>query len=304
VVLFAFVSTFLAGMVVGVNAPKAALTGFLGRRQVPVRERWVSAGGAELFVRRVGDAGSTLLTVHGGPGLSHELLAPLEALAPALTVVGYDQRGTGRSTGAVDRERVLDEAVADLGVVQADLGTAPVHLLGHSWGGLVAALYAAAHPERVAGLVLIDSIPPTGTALAAAMERLRARVRDFQVGGLVPHDLGRSPDEQLLAILPAYYVDPAHPGARTLGGAHLNADTNAVAGAALANYDVRARLRGVRGPVLHFIASVPFGAGMAGAMAEAVPGARVLLTDAGHFPFVERPATFFARLRAFLGGAA
>jgi proline iminopeptidase len=253
-----------------------------------------------------------LVAVHGGPGISHEPLQALEALAgPELAVVNYDQRGVGRSSGAVDGARVMSQALEDLGAVIDAHAEArvPVHLLGHSWGGLVAALMAARRPARVASLVLVDSIPPTSAELSTAMSGMRQRLHGFQLRGLVPADLSTpgSADEAqaaLLAMLPIYFVDPRHPAARSLGGARLSRAANRATAAALVDYDVRAELARVSVPALHFISPVPFGLAMATAMADALPnvgpGGRIVLTDAGHLPFLERPAPFFAAVTQFL----
>src|SRR5262252_7555450 len=128
-------------------------------------EMLVAAGDGELFVRRAGGGdpqASVLIAVHGGPGISHEPLEALEALSsPRRMVVTYDQRGVGRSTGTVDESRVLDQAIDDLDLVRQSLAAPRAHVLGHSFGGLLAALYAARHAHHVASLLLIDSIPAT-----------------------------------------------------------------------------------------------------------------------------------------------
>src|SRR6185295_1432234 len=96
--------------------------------------------GAALYHRRAG-AGPVVVGVHGGPGLSHEPLQALEALARphGRTVVNYDQRGFGRSSGAVDEAAPFAQAVADLDGVRAAVAgpDEPVHLVGHARGGLL-----------------------------------------------------------------------------------------------------------------------------------------------------------------------
>src|SRR5262245_19414822 len=70
-----------------------------------IRELSAQSGGATLYVRSVGgyDGGPVLVTLHGGPGISHEYMMPLEILASEeLRVVSYDQRGVGRSSGTVN----------------------------------------------------------------------------------------------------------------------------------------------------------------------------------------------------------
>jgi proline iminopeptidase len=276
----------------------------------PAVDEWHAPGrDAALFVRRVsgGPGLPALLTVHGGPGISHETFGPLESLATdGFGVVSYDQRAVGRSGGVVDEGRVFAQALEDLAAVDSALGARPLHLLGHSYGGLIAALYAAAHPERLASLVLVDSIPPTSAALAEATALRDARLRQFQARGLVPADLpGWEEDAvgRLLAMLPIFFVDPRHPGARSLGGARPSAAANRAAAATLASYDVRSTIARIAVPTLHFIAPVPFGPAMATAMADEMcmaPATRVVLTDAGHMPWIERSADFFSHLSKFI----
>jgi proline iminopeptidase len=299
------------------RAPSIAYVSFSdGSRSLRLRLRMVvrlariAASGAELFVRQVGGGdgeASVLVTVHGGPGLSHEPLEALEVLASAnLAVVSDDQRGVGQSSGAVDRERVFDQSLEDLEHVRRFSGADRVHLLGHSWGGLLAALYASRQAPRVRSLLLVDSIPATSAELDQAMRRQEERLRDFQERGLVPAELPSWEDDgaaRLLAIWPIYFVDPCHPGARTLGGARLSPRVAADAGSALDRYDVSGELGNVVAPTLHFIAPVPFGCAMGEGMARALPnapGRRVLQSCAGHLPFVEEPQAFVGEIKRFL----
>lgn len=278
-----------------------------------------AAGDARLFVRRVGPGGAgepaAVVAISGGPGLSHELMELLEPLARReRALICYDQRGTGRSTGRIDARDVLGQAVADLDLVvraATNGGARAAHLLGHGWGGLIASMYAAAHPDQTSSLILVDSLPPTAAALAAAWARAEARVRSFQARGLVPADLPhglddldpRAGDELLVALLPACFVDPSHPSARTLAGARFEPRVHRAAMSALSAYDMREAVARVRAPALHVLASVPFGAEMGAALADAMtasPGRRLVLTDAGHLPWLERPAAFFTAVEAFL----
>ena len=98
--------------------------------------------------------------MHGGPGLSAQSLAGLDVLArPGRRVVGYDQRGAGGSGRPTDGNYRLEAQLADLDAVRAWAGAERVALVGASWGGLVAAAYAARYPKRVTALVLLDAAP-------------------------------------------------------------------------------------------------------------------------------------------------
>jgi pimeloyl-ACP methyl ester carboxylesterase len=278
-----------------------------------ISEAYVRASGAELFLRRVGGGSSqasALVVVHGGPGISHDVLQALEPLASSsLEVVNYDQRGVGRSSGQVERTRVLEQSLDDLDAVVRSLGAPRVHLLGHFWGGLLAALYTAHNAAQVASLVLVDSMPASHLELAEALTRLHGRIGEYQARGLVPQDLpSLEQDWQsfVLDILPVYFNDPSHPGARTLAGTRYSVEAGRAARSGLAGYDVRAELGSMHTKTLHVMSPVPFGLAMGEAMASAMPKAsarRILLSRAGHLPFIERPAPFFDAVLRFLGTA-
>src|SRR5688572_26891699 len=113
------------------------------------------------------ETASRLLVLHGGPGAHHDYLLPqMLRLAQQRELVFYDQRGGGRSK-TDDRAPVTWRThVEDLAAVIAELGLEPLSLVGYSWGGLLALLYAieaarggvAVPPKR---LVLIDPAPVT-----------------------------------------------------------------------------------------------------------------------------------------------
>jgi pimeloyl-ACP methyl ester carboxylesterase len=64
----------------------------------------------------------------------------------------------------------------DLEAVRAATGAARVHLIGHSWGGLLALRFAIARPGEFASLVLADGIPPTSKTFEAGETRFAGRV--------------------------------------------------------------------------------------------------------------------------------
>jgi proline iminopeptidase len=120
------------------------------------REGSIATPGGQVWYRVVGSAqGTPLLTLHGGPGFSHYYLAPLEALADERPVVFYDQLGCGRSERPEAPELWrIERFVAELAAVQRALGLDRFHLLGHSWGTMLAVDYALTRPGGLTSLIL------------------------------------------------------------------------------------------------------------------------------------------------------
>jgi proline iminopeptidase len=96
--------------------------------------------------------------LHGGPGYSSYYLKPLEALGNERPVVRYDQLGGGKSDRISDTTLfTIDHFVRELDSLRSALGYDKVHLLGHSWGTILALEYYKAHPEHVVSLTLASA---------------------------------------------------------------------------------------------------------------------------------------------------
>ncbi len=102
-------------------------------------------------------ANPTIIVVHGGPGGDYRNLRVLEALADHYHVVFYDQRGTGLSPRVPAEQLRFDTSIEDLHRIALHYGGGePVAIIGHSWGGMMAAYYTTRHPEMVARAVLAE----------------------------------------------------------------------------------------------------------------------------------------------------
>jgi proline iminopeptidase len=98
-----------------------------------------------------------VVVVHGGPGGDYRYLLPLQALSDAYQVVFYDQRGSGLSPRVPAEQLGLGQSLEDLDAVIGSVSPhAPVRLIGHSWGAMLAAAYLERHPERVSHAVLAE----------------------------------------------------------------------------------------------------------------------------------------------------
>lgn len=131
---------------------------------------WLVEADIELAHFSEGD-GRNVLVVHGGPGMPFTQPAEgLSLLADEYQIHYYDQRGCGNSTRPFDRfdspnlyenMQVLDRIlglgaqIADIERIRQILGDEKLILVGHSWGGFLASLYAAEFPDHVEALILV-----------------------------------------------------------------------------------------------------------------------------------------------------
>ncbi len=275
--------------------------------------------------------GRPVLIIHGGPGMPYTLLwKGLTPLADRYRFYYYDQRGCGRSTYPIDtfasqnyyqnmtqldRTLGLGAQIADIERIRQILGQDKLILVGHSFGGMIASLYAAEFPEHVAALVLIAPAetlvmpPPSGGLYAQVRQRLPAdqlpaydayqkRYFDYQ------HLFTQSEKslEQLNAEFVWYYKQALPSAVLPPEGAPGGWIVQAIYLGMGTRHDYRPALKAVTAPVL-----VLHGAGdlqpeaASRLYADAFPNARFqVIANATHFVFEEQPAEFAAAVGAFL----
>lgn len=96
--------------------------------------------------------------VHSMAGNTAQWSAQLGHLRRTRRTVALDLRGHGRSGPPKDGDYSLTGMAADIGAVVEKLNLGKIVLVGHSMGGGVSLTYAGAHPDRIAGLLLLDPI--------------------------------------------------------------------------------------------------------------------------------------------------
>lgn len=127
--------------------------------------------------------GLPVVFVHSLAGNSSQWAAQLQHLRPNRRAIALDVRGHGRSEPPRDGDYTIAAMAGDIAAVVDTLKLDRFVLVGHSMGGGMALTYAGAHPERVAGLVLVDPIGD-GTQIPAAESQafLAGLEADYETG--------------------------------------------------------------------------------------------------------------------------
>jgi proline iminopeptidase len=287
-----------------------------GQSVIPDSSSYVDVGGASLFVRSVG-VGPPIVIVHGGPGMSHDYLAPqlIELLAPEYRLIFYDQRGSGRSSGVGDTTRLtMAQFVVDLEELRLALGLEQLNLLGHSFGGLLAMYYAAERPAAVRRLLLVDSSPASWQLnfphfRQAIAERQTPGDRE-ELAAIVMVPGARSDpvamDRYYKIFFRTFFNNPQLSDRIELGIDQNWLVNSSVTGdrvwASIGEYDIHDRLGVITAPtlILHGTKSVISMEG-AKAIATSIAQSRlIILQDVGHFPYIEAPQIFAVAVKAFI----
>ncbi|MFJ8437263.1 alpha/beta fold hydrolase [Kitasatospora sp. NPDC094019] len=279
-------------------------------------ETFTSYDGTRLAFRTVGD-GPPLLCLPGGPGRAAAYLGDLGGLATTRTLILPDTRGTGASATPADPGSFrVDRLVDDVEALRRHLGRERVDLLGHSAGGSLALLYAAAHPDRLSGLVLVTpSFAAAGVASdLGAEEVIAARAAEPWHAGAVaayrrvkaarsfaeaaPHRLAFEPLMYGRWDAAARAHAAADPAQRSLAvGEHY------YAGYTPDTERLRQRLGALPCPVLLLAGELDLWPTAASATAAASLFPDVTLAvqpGAGHYPWLDDPAAFTGTVEDFL----
>ena len=310
--------------------PPAALT---PPSQPAGSQTWLVEPGIELAHFAAGQ-GRNVLVIHGGPGEPFiKPMTGLEPLTASFRFHYYDQRGCGESTRPIDRfpsantyenMKALDQSlglgaqIADIERIRRILGDDQLILVGHSWGGFLASLYAAEFPEHVAALILVSPAYTLVMPQPDASSDLFASVREklpqdeqagydtFMADYLNFNTLFQKSEADLVAMneqFGRYYVQAIHSqlpqqgraGGWMAWGMYVSMGQR---------HDYRAALRQVRAPVLVIHGAEDLQSEAATqTYADAFPNAQFAVIErAGHFSFEDQPEEFARIVGQFLDG--
>jgi proline-specific peptidase len=281
------------------------------------QEGFVNVTGGRVWYRIVErGSGTPLLTLHGGPGVPHDYLEPLEHLGDERPVVFYDQLGCGRSERPSDSSLWrVDRFVEELAQVRAALGLERIHLLGQSWGTMLATEYLLTGPAGVRSVMMANpaiSVP----RFIADVSRLRRALPEFARKALDRCSAreGATSAEYQVATLEFYRrhvcrLDP-WPDAFNRSVAGMGAKSyeamwgpnEFTATGVLKDFDRTARLGEIKLPMLFLAGRYDETTPEAAAYYQSlVPGSELVIFEkSSHMPQLEETERYLAVVRDFL----
>jgi proline iminopeptidase len=274
----------------------------------------VAVNGTELYVARMGN-GEPIVVVHGGPMLEHGYLQPhLALLADSFELVFFDQRLSGRSAPRVDSASVrVATFVEDIEALRVALDLGPIHLLGHSWGGMLTMRYGLRYPQNLRSLILVSPMAASSELWlreeGIVAERVSERDRQEQMRVSGSEAFADGEPEAIAQMLRISMRAQFHNASRLSELAIYvpddYQDRSAQLGAMgvdLEDFDFHGELERLAVPTLIIYGSAEPGGPIGGvAIDRRLPDSRlVTIPEAGHFPFLEQPQAFLEAVREFL----
>ena len=284
-----------------------------------IREGMIEVPDGRVWFRSIGEGGVPLLCLHGGPGMAHNYIDPLEDLGHHRQVIMYDQLGCGRSDRPDDTSLwTVSHFVREVEAVRSALELDRFHLFGSSWGGQLSLQYILDYqPASLMSLLLAGSpasslrwVDGCKELLAGLPDEVRAVIDSHEERGYTscPEYLGAvsvfykrhlcrldpwpsSIEESFAQMSPVVYQTMWGPSEFTCTGR-------------LRDWDVSDRLDEIRVPTLV----------MGGQydemrldhlrdMHESIGGSELLVfQNSSHTPFHEERELFMAKVNEFLVG--
>jgi len=283
-----------------------------------VSESYVTTDdGLRLFVRRMGTGGDLVLFLNGVP-----LIEDFAPLAERHTIVFFDNRNRGRSDAARDRtqiERGIHHDIDDLDTLRRHFGVEQVDVIGHSYAGFTAAMFAIMHPSSTRRVIQIGPIgPDPGRQYPAPLSNVDETMQKAMagLGELMKERAALDPVEfcrRFWSILgPVYVMNPADvdrlkwvqcdsANERDFLGPWMQHIQPSIQQMTLTSKEFSAATAPVL--VVHGTKdrNAPFGGGRD--WARVLPNARLLAVgNAAHAPWIEAPELVLGAMRTFLDG--
>lgn len=251
-----------------------------------------------------------LFAIHGGPGSDHSDLKPwLTPLSDKVQIVYLDQRCNGQSERVDPATCTFEQLADDIEALKNYLGLEKIHILGHSFGGMVAQHYAVKYPQSILKLLLICTAP-SKEFYADALKFAEAIATPEQLA-LIPElfEGNIRDDDHAIAWWDAnfelyfYNKDPQimfETGNRPIGSQEV---ANYTFKHLMPHYDVREQIKNITVPTLIVSGRHDWitPASQGHIMHELIKHSQFIVYEqSGHMPFIEEQEQFIADLSHFL----
>lgn len=281
----------------------------------PREEGFTTTTASPIYWAKYGRVGaSRLLVLHGGPGADHRYLLPqMLRLGESHDLLFYDQCGGGQSKSDARTPVTWKTHVEDMGAIVREFGTDPLAIVGYSWGGMLALLYAMEqrkNPELLAPsrLALISPAPVTQEYRRQFEAEFARRQQSAEIlkmrdelskSGLRESNPEAYRQRAFEVSVAGYFADPSK--ATDLTPFRVVGRIQQSVWESLGNLDLIRDLQGIKIPsiVIHG-RDDPIPLASSSEAANALGTNLVVLDDCGHVPYVEQPEKLFAALDPFL----
>jgi proline iminopeptidase len=280
-----------------------------------VEEGTLSINGSEIYYNIVGE-GEPIIVIHGGPVLDHGYLeSSFEPLAQNYQLLYYDQRLSGRSSADIDGSGIkLDDFVEDIESLREEFNFERIHLLAHSWGGLLAMKYAIKYPSNLSSLILLNSMPANTEDWRQESQMVARRTsaedslerQEIMSSDLFQNDPSKAIEQLLIISFRNQFKNPSLADnldfyipedymARSQRFGNLMTE--------LSNYDLYDPLSSLQIPTLLVYGSEEPALEISGQKLDStISNSRFsVIQNSGHFPFIEQPDQLMNELQTFLG---
>ncbi len=274
-----------------------------GQRKLSAGEHFADVNGIRMHYY-VSGKGPVCLVPSPGWGAHVDYMRSLVPFEKHFTMVYYDTRKSGLSSGPEDSTKYTDQdLVNDMDSLRVYLGQSKVWLTGHSGGGFQVLNYGSQHNANLNGIIALDAMARYDSVQTAEMLSILGKKKgpEFDAAKAAfmnPAGMnGKTPEEFVRAILPLYFTNPKF--AEVAKGIKVSAEayhytevSNIFKSKNLLN-----DLHNITVPVLVFVGDEDFICGPeseAKRIHERIPSSRlVIIKGSGHFPWIEQSKQFY-----------
>jgi len=289
--------------------------------QDPEQAGYIEVEGGKIWYRMNGmqflSKKAALIVLHGGPGGTHRSNMPLVDLANERPVILYDQLDTGNSERPNNPENwTVSRFLSEIDSIRKALQLHNVIVLGHSWGGTLAAEYAVKNPKGLKAVILSSPLINTQRWIEDAdiwrsqlPKDVEETLRKHEAAGTTNSAEYRAAERTFLSRhmcrktpCPGTEYRADGPAWNPVLYEYMWGPTEFHATGTLKNYDVSKRLNTINIPSLmicgEFDEAAPRTCNQYGATIDG--NKTVIIPDAGHATMAENEALYLETIKEFL----